>query len=199
MPGNAWSHQKLEEARNEPLLKSSGQCGPAHTLISLLASRTVREHISVVLSQTIWGTSLWQPREMNANSKGFNSKGRSLKICKRSSIWTMTYLLPFGIGVFQVLVAPQTTLSFNSLLRGITEFSKAIVVMVMVFIGLPTWLSGKKKSACDVGSTLGQEDLLEKEMATPCSILAWKIPWIEEPGGLWGWQIFGQDLTKQQQ
>ena len=64
----------------------------------------------------------------------------------------MTYLLPFGIGVFQVLVAPQTTLSFNSLLRGITEFSKAIVVMVMVFIGLPTWLSGKKKSACDVGS-----------------------------------------------
>ena len=155
MPGNAWSHQKLEEARNEPLLKSSGQCGPAHTLISLLASRTVREHISVVLSQTIWGTSLWQPREMNANSKGFNSKGRSLKICKRSSIWTMTYLLPFGIGVFQVLVAPQTTLSFNSLLRGITEFSKAIVVMVMVFIGLPTWLSGKKKSACDVGSTPG--------------------------------------------
>ena len=46
---------------------------------------------------------------------------------------------------------------------------------------------------------LGQEDLLEKEMATPCSILAWKIPGIEEPGGLWGWQIVGQDLTEQQQ
>jgi len=60
----------------------------------------------------------------------------------------MTYLLPFGIGVFQVLVAPQTTLSFNSLLRGITEFSKAFVVMVMVFIGLPRWLSGKKKKVC---------------------------------------------------
>ena len=32
--------------------------------------------------------------------------------------------------------------------------------------------------------SLGQEDLLEKEMATHFSILAWKIPWIEEPGGL---------------
>ena len=32
--------------------------------------------------------------------------------------------------------------------------------------------------------SLGQEDLLEEEMATHCSILAWKIPWTEEPGGL---------------
>ena len=32
--------------------------------------------------------------------------------------------------------------------------------------------------------SLDQEDLLEKEMATHSSILAWKIPWIEEPGRL---------------
>ena len=32
--------------------------------------------------------------------------------------------------------------------------------------------------------SLGQEDLLEKEMATPSSILAWKISWAEEPGRL---------------
>ena len=31
---------------------------------------------------------------------------------------------------------------------------------------------------------LGQEDSLEKEMATHSSIPAWKIPWTEEPGGL---------------
>ena len=31
---------------------------------------------------------------------------------------------------------------------------------------------------------LGQEDSLEKGMATHSSILAWKIPWTEEPGGL---------------
>ena len=30
--------------------------------------------------------------------------------------------------------------------------------------------------------SLGQEDLLEKEMATHSSTLAWKIPWMEEPG-----------------
>ena len=32
--------------------------------------------------------------------------------------------------------------------------------------------------------SLGQEDPLEKEMATYSSILAWRIPWTEEPGGL---------------
>ena len=32
--------------------------------------------------------------------------------------------------------------------------------------------------------TLGQEDPLEKEMATHSSILAWEIPWTEEPGRL---------------
>ena len=32
--------------------------------------------------------------------------------------------------------------------------------------------------------SLGQEDPLEKEMATHSSILAWEIPWIKEPGGL---------------
>ena len=31
---------------------------------------------------------------------------------------------------------------------------------------------------------LGQEDPLEKEMTTHSKILAWEIPWIEEPGGL---------------
>ena len=32
--------------------------------------------------------------------------------------------------------------------------------------------------------SLGQEDPLEKETATHSSILAWRIPWTEEPGGL---------------
>ena len=32
--------------------------------------------------------------------------------------------------------------------------------------------------------SLGQEDPLEKEMATHSSTLDWKIPWMEEPGGL---------------
>jgi len=42
---------------------------------------------------------------------------------------------------------------------------------------------------------LGQEDPLEKGMATYSSILAWKIPWTEEPGGVqsMGWQRVGHD------
>ena len=32
--------------------------------------------------------------------------------------------------------------------------------------------------------SLGWEDILEEIMATHCSILAWRIPWTEEPGGL---------------
>ena len=42
---------------------------------------------------------------------------------------------------------------------------------------------------------LGWEDPLEKGMATHSSILAWRIPWTEEPGGLesMGWQIVRQD------
>ena len=44
--------------------------------------------------------------------------------------------------------------------------------------------------------SLGWEDPLEEEMATHFSVLAWRIPWTEEPGGLQsvGLQIVGQDL-----
>ena len=43
--------------------------------------------------------------------------------------------------------------------------------------------------------SLGQEDPLEKGMATPSSILAWRIPWTEEPSGIqfMGSQRVGQD------
>ena len=52
------------------------------------------------------------------------------------------------------------------------------------------WLSGKEPacSAGDVVRSLSQEDPLEEEMATHSCILAWEIPWTEEPGGhsIWG-------------
>ena len=43
--------------------------------------------------------------------------------------------------------------------------------------------------------SLGQEDLLEKEMSTHSSIFAWKIPWMEKPGRLqsMGSQRVGHD------
>ena len=49
--------------------------------------------------------------------------------------------------------------------------------------------------------SLGQEDPLEKEMATHSSILAWEIPWTEEPVGatVLGVTRVGHDLVKRQQ
>ena len=45
--------------------------------------------------------------------------------------------------------------------------------------------------------SLGQENPLEKEMAMPFNILAWRLPWTEEPGGLqsMGSQRVGHDLA----
>ena len=45
--------------------------------------------------------------------------------------------------------------------------------------------------------SLGQEDLLEKEMATPSSILAWEIAWTEEPSP-WCWKRIEHDLATKQ-
>ena len=49
--------------------------------------------------------------------------------------------------------------------------------------------------------SLGLEDPLEKEMTTYSSILAWEIPWTEEPGRLqsMGCKRFGHDLATKQQ
>ena len=51
-------------------------------------------------------------------------------------------------------------------------------------MSFPVGLDGKE-SACNAGDPVPWlEDLLEKEMATHSSILAWRIPRTEEPGGL---------------
>ena len=53
-------------------------------------------------------------------------------------------------------------------------------------LGFPTGLESKE-SGCNAGDrvqSLGREDPLEKGMATHSCILAWRIPWSEEPGGL---------------
>ena len=48
---------------------------------------------------------------------------------------------------------------------------------------------------------LGQEDLLEKEMATHSSILPWRIPWTEEPGRQQSVELqnSGHNLASEQQ
>jgi len=74
----------------------------------------------------------------------------------------------------------------------------------LLFFGRhPWWLIGKQSCKCRRCGfrSLGQEDPLEKEMATHSSALAWEIPWTEEPGRLqsMGLQRVGHDLATKQQ
>ena len=69
--------------------------------------------------------------------------------------------------------------------------------MTRIYTGFSGGSDGKE-SACnagDPGSIPGQEDLLQKGMATHSSFLAWRTPWTEEPGLLrfTGSQRVGQD------
>ena len=57
--------------------------------------------------------------------------------------------------------------------------------IILSFKGFPGGSDGKEAtcSAEDLGlQSLGWEDPLEKGMTTHCRILAWRIPWTEEPG-----------------
>ena len=60
-------------------------------------------------------------------------------------------------------------------------------------------LPANEGDAGDVSLSLGWEDLLEEEMATHSSILAWRIPWTEEPVRLQfiGLQRIGHDLVNE--
>ena len=63
----------------------------------------------------------------------------------------------------------------------------AIVKLCIFFMGLPRWLRWEKNLPAIRETqvpSLGQEDPLEKGMATYSSILTWRIPWTEEPDGL---------------
>ena len=60
---------------------------------------------------------------------------------------------------------------------GCLALSLPLSLVAQMVKSLPAALETRVRS-------LGQEDPLEKGMATHSSILAWRIPWTEEPGGL---------------
>ena len=69
-------------------------------------------------------------------------------------------------------------------------------------LGLPRWLSDKESTfQAGDSSSIPWEDPLEKEMETYSSILAWKIPWTEEPDRLQSMepQRAGDSLVTKQQ
>ena len=67
--------------------------------------------------------------------------------------------------------------------------SSPLLLVTMQLNGLLLWLNVRNLPAVQEPQemqvqSLGQEDPLEEGMATHSSILAWRIPWTEEPGGL---------------
>ena len=80
------------------------------------------------------------------------------------------------------------------------EIAIIFITSTVVWPRVNNFLGGSDDKASaynvgDLGSSLTWEDLLEKEMATHSSSLAWKIPWTEEPGRLqsMGSQRVGHD------
>ena len=68
-------------------------------------------------------------------------------------------------------------------------------------MGFPGGTSGKEPTCqCPRHEmrfpSLSQEDALEEGMATHSSILSWRIPWTEEPGGYSPWGRKGSDMTE---
>ena len=70
--------------------------------------------------------------------------------------------------------------------KRISNIFVSIVKETFLEKGFPGGTDGKESAcnAADQVQSLGQEDSMEKETATHSSILAWRIPWTEEPGGL---------------
>ena len=86
------------------------------------------------------------------------------------------------------IIAKELTKPFTLLLLlpDLLYFFSLIAVSLM---GLLWWFSSKESTAMQEMQethvpSLGQEDPLEEAMATHSSILAWRIPRTEEPGGL---------------
>ena len=67
---------------------------------------------------------------------------------------------------------------------GFSNIGDYIQHLVKTYNGVAQWVKRLPTMQETWVRSLGQKDPLEKEMATHSSILAWRIPWAEEPGGL---------------
>ena len=102
---------------------------------------------------------------------------------------SLSYVFPTTTALCQKRVAGQVTWGLRSEYDGDLKGKKSPVTywgLLCAKWGFPGG-SGDKESTCNAGDTtrfLGWEDPLEKEMATHSSIVAWRLPQREEPGGL---------------
>ena len=103
-------------------------------------------------------------------------------VAYRSSVWTYKEKSPIH---GQVKSKVQSSVSS---LGGVRRMHVCVCIYMRVFSQIHMCVSSDgKESACNADTQvqpLGREDPLEKGMATHSSILAWRIPWTEEPGRL---------------
>ena len=113
---------------------------------------------------------------------------------KISTDWPFTEkgCRPWSMGTCSVCsdwrsMTPKDTLSTQRPAQGAAQ-SGPLKQVIDSSLGLPWWLSCRLRICLPMQErhvwSLVWEDPLEKEMATSSSILAWEIPWAEEPGGL---------------
>ena len=102
----------------------------------------------------------------------------------------LSLLLVFSLPVRYIFWNYPTVLGssvFVFLSLFVLHYEVSVDISLSPLIWLPWWLSGKESThqagdAGDLGLISGSE---RSEMVTHSSILAWKIPWTEEPRGLW--------------
>ena len=95
------------------------------------------------------------------------------------------YFLIFSFNFFEVIILYFISLGLNKFVP-VDHLHPFLNMYVYIFMGFPGG-SEVTASACNAGDriqSLGRGNPLEKEMATQSSILAWRIPWMEGPGGL---------------
>ena len=150
---------------------------------------------------------------MNSSSRA--PDGRKSPVCVEESRWLHNHTFSAVAQVLPVSVSTSELRCFTSLCFCLILFflflQKGLSIRILTIspfksFSVPVWrFPGgsvvKKKSACQFrrckryGQSLGQEDPLEEGMATPSSILAWRIIGTEKPGRLqsMGLQRIGHD------
>ena len=140
--------------------------------------------------------SLWHPLDVILLSNKFGVFWLPIRQILGSPAWvqraTDSLLSSFSCFPFASLLVSLrhpfpicvTTLSTGCMIQNVRNVIVLIHVLLKIMLPQVQW----KRICLPMQETqvqpLGQEDPLEKELATHSSILVWKIPWIEEPGWL---------------
>ena len=114
---------------------------------------------NILIFQKYTGSGCFQSRALGSSSRGWLWSGAGLKAEEPKGRWRL--------GLLHWLACCLYTRLFFGLLYTLGMSSKNITFETETRV-----------------LSLGQEDPLKEEMAAHFSILAWKIPWMEEPGGL---------------